>query len=179
MLQDVRLVPLLGVALSSCVLIPTWMRSTKPRPSSIAGRSSRVLGWSAGKALTTLALLSLTVFTAIAYEEPVLFRVSSVLGTVRILPAHRADWGSYTCTGLCCPTRPTLHLFPEQRWAHHDHDSLYNCPPHPARTLRRSRRLATLHVHSRPSRCRAGRRTLAQDRPALLRWRSHTHAPAV
>jgi hypothetical protein len=82
---DVRLVPLVAVFLSAAVLLPTSTLYAKRRDGTSVARSKDGLVWKVFRAITTLALLSLSVFSGVAHEAPVLVKVSLILSTVRIL----------------------------------------------------------------------------------------------
>jgi membrane-anchored glycerophosphoryl diester phosphodiesterase (GDPDase) len=81
MLQDASLFPLPVVALSVATLFAAWARTSTEAQK--RNHLVHVVAWKVSKALTTILLLGLTVFSAVAYELSTLSAVSSVLPMVR------------------------------------------------------------------------------------------------
>jgi hypothetical protein len=81
MLQNASLFPLSVVALSVATLLAAWARTSTE--AQIPNHVVDVVAWKVSKALATLLLLGLAVFSAAAYESGTLSVVSSVVSAVR------------------------------------------------------------------------------------------------
>jgi cobalamin synthase len=81
MLQDASLFPLPVVALSVSTLLAAWARTSTEAQK--RNHLVHIVAWKVSKALTTILLLGLAVFSAVTYESDTIFAVSSALPTVR------------------------------------------------------------------------------------------------